>query len=202
MPKKTDNKKFYTTYEAGDLLFVSHSTIIDWVESGRLKATKTLGGHRRILKSELDTFIQRNKLRKMETQTLRILIVDDDKSIRTGLTELLESKGYKVDTAASGFEAGVLAIQHDPSLIILDLIMQGLDGFSTCRLIKTNPLLRNIKILILTGYPSEENFQKVTKMGADRCLAKPVEKKVLLREIDSLLNPQISRKENKKKTKA
>ena len=65
--------------------------------------------------------------------------------------------------------------------------MPGLDGFSACRLIKTNPLLKHIKILVLTGYPSEENFQKIQELGADRCLAKPVDKKILLKEVNELL---------------
>ena len=120
-------------------------------------------------------------------QLSRILIVDDDDVIRTGLKETLESKGFRIDVAADGFEAGILAIQNIPSMIILDLKMRGLDGFSTCKLIKANPLLKNIKILVLTGYPSQSNVDKILRMGADRCLAKPVDRKDLLKEIDGLL---------------
>lgn len=117
----------------------------------------------------------------------RILIVDDDESVRVGLKELLEANGFKTDTAKDGFEAGVLAIQKAPDVIILDLKMRGLDGFSACKLIKANPLLRNIKILVLTGYPSKSNCEKVSKLGAERCLAKPAGKKKLLSEINDLL---------------
>ena len=123
----------------------------------------------------------------MKNEDTRILIVDDDESIRAGLKESLESKGFKIDVASDGFEAGVLAIHRSPALIILDIKMSGLDGFSACRLIKTNPLLKNIKILVLTGYPSKGNVEKMMKFGADRCLAKPVDGKNLLREIDALL---------------
>ncbi len=117
----------------------------------------------------------------------RILIVDDDDSIRSGLKESLEEKGFSIDIACDGFEAGVLAIKNDPSLIILDLKMRGLDGFHACRLIKANPLLKNIKILVLTGYPSSANVSRILKLGADRCLAKPIDGKDLLREIVGLL---------------
>jgi len=117
----------------------------------------------------------------------RILIVDDDESIRLGLKEALEGKGFDIDVASDGFEAGVLAIHNTPSLIILDLKMEGLDGFHTCRLIKSNPLLHNVKILVLTGYPSKTNIDKILKLGADRCLAKPVSGKDLFREIATLL---------------
>ncbi len=117
----------------------------------------------------------------------RILIVDDDEAIRAGLKETLEASGFRIDTASDGFEAGLLAIQNDPALIILDLKMQGLDGYSACRLIRANPLLKNIKILVLTGYPSVSNIDKVANLGADRWLAKPIDRKDLLREIHSLL---------------
>lgn len=124
----------------------------------------------------------------VEKQKPRILIVDDDKSVSVGLKEMLEERGFEIDTAKDGFEAGVLAIQKEPSLVILDLKMAGLDGFSTCRLFRENPLLKDVKILILTGYPSQVNKEKILKLGADRCVAKPVERKILLREINTLLH--------------
>ena len=180
-------KLFYTTQEAGDMLFVSHSTIIEWIESGKLKAAKTLGGHRRIPKEELETFVRRNKMGLDGDKNSRILIADDDKAIRAGLKEILQQKGFEVDVAGDGFEAGVMAIQNEPSLIILDLKMHGLDGFSTCRLIKENPVLKNIKILVLTGYPTKSNLDRVLKAGADRCLAKPIQSDALVKEIKALL---------------
>jgi len=183
-------KLFYTTYEAGDVLYVSHSTVIEWIRTGKLKAIKTLGGHRRIPKEELDDFIRRNKMILEENKKARVLIVDDDKAIRTGLKELLQNRGFDVDCADDGFEAGVLAIQNEPSVIVLDLKMQGLDGFSACRLIRENPLLKNTKVLVLTGYPSKANFERVLRLGADKCLAKPIAGKVLIKEIDSLLKKE------------
>ncbi len=202
MLKRNNHKNFYTTYEAGDLLFVSHSTIIDWIENGKLKAVKTLGGHRRIPTRELETFIKRNRLKYNKKRQHRILIVDDDEAIRVGLKEILIAKGFKVETASDGFEAGVLAIHCEPDLIILDIKMQGLDGFSACRLIRSNPLLKDIRILVLTGYPSEENFQKMIKLGADRCLAKPASKKVLLAEIEALFQiPKVAPARSKTKKK-
>ncbi len=118
----------------------------------------------------------------------RILIVDDDESIRSGLKESLESKGFKIYLASDGLEAGVLAAKREPALIILDIKMQGLDGFNACRLIRSNPLLKNIKILALTGHPSKVNVTRILRFGADRCLAKPVSGKNLLRAIDRLLD--------------
>ena len=118
----------------------------------------------------------------------RILIVDDDESIRLGLKEMLEEEGFRVDVASDGFEAGLMAIRHEPRLMILDLKMKGLDGFQTCRLMKHNPFLKEMKILALTGFPSKLNTERILKLGADDCLAKPIERKALFQHITSLLN--------------
>ena len=96
-----------------------------------------------------------------------ILIVDDDESIRLGLKEMLEKEGFKVDVASDGFEAGLMAIRHEPRLVILDLKMKGLDGFQACRLIHNNPFFKNTKILVLTGFPTKANLTpKVTRKRA------------------------------------
>ncbi len=185
---RVKEKDFYTTYEAKDKLFVSHSTVIDWIDSGKLKAIKTLGGHRRIPRGELELFIKKNKMSIPKAKSKRILIVDDDHAICVGLKEMLEKHGFAVDTASDGFEAGVLAILNEPAVIILDLKMPGLDGFSACKLIKENPLLKDIRILVLTGYPTPENYKRITSLGAEQCLAKPVQKRVLLKEIKNLVS--------------
>lgn len=183
------NKDFYTTYEARDKLFVSHSTVIEWIKAGKLKAVKTLGGHRRIPKEELEKFVRKNNMtiEPGEKNNNKILIVDDDHTICVGLKEMLEAKGFSVEIASDGFEAGVMAIQSMPALIILDLKMRGLDGFSACKLLKANPHLRHIRILVLTGYPSKENLDHIMRLGADQCLAKPVDQAKLLKAIKQLV---------------
>ena len=123
----------------------------------------------------------------MTNRPTRVLVVDDDESIRLGLREILEEKGFKVDVASDGFEAGLKAIRHEPQLMILDLKMKGLDGFQACRLIKHSPLLKGMKILALTGYPSKFNRERILRLGVDDCLAKPIERKALFQHISSLL---------------
>ena len=118
----------------------------------------------------------------------RILVVDDDESIRVGLKEMLEEKGFEVTVASDGVEAGLMAIDNKPQLMILDLKMRGLDGFQSCRLIKHNSFLKGMKILALTGFPSRSNIERILKLGADDCLAKPIERKTLFRHITTLLN--------------
>ena len=118
----------------------------------------------------------------------RILIVDDDPAIREIIEKTLSAYQYETETAAEGFEAGVKVPTFQPNLIILDIHMSGKDGFEVCRQIKQNPATAHIKILIITGYDSEENQNRTISEGADGYLAKPFEKDTLLRHVKNLLS--------------
>ena len=93
----------------------------------------------------------------MSPVSKRLLVVDDDPAMRESLEELLRLQGYRVLTAADGTEG--LRVVHDesPDLIILDVAMPGLDGFSVAMLIKKDPTLNQIPIVLYSGC-LEENF--------------------------------------------
>ena len=108
----------------------------------------------------------------------RILIVDDEKSIRLSLTDELEDEGYSVSTAANGEEAFKILEEKDFDLIITDLVMEGIDGIEVLKKAKTlDPVL---SVLILTGYGNLETAIAALRLGADDYLLKPC-------EIDELL---------------
>ncbi|MEA3347568.1 MAG: response regulator [Pseudomonadota bacterium] len=108
----------------------------------------------------------------------RILIVDDEKSIRLSLADELNDEGYSVDTAANGEEAFKLLAEEDFDLIITDLVMEGIDGIEVLKKAKTmDPVL---SVLILTGYGNLETAIAALRLGADDYLLKPC-------EIDELL---------------
>ncbi len=179
------NKKALTTHYIAEYCHVTINTVVNWIKDGSLKAFRTKGGHRRINRSDFDEFLSRHNMPALDGN--RILIIDDDVSIRNGLEELFESTGYQVDTAEDGFMAGALVEQYRPAVIILDLIMPGLDGFSVCRHIKEQKHLKDIKIIVLTGYPSKENVQEVKRAGADIVISKPVDSEIILKEVQDLL---------------
>ena len=91
------------------------------------------------------------------------------------------------EVAADGFEAGIKVMQFKPDLIILDLFMPLMDGFQVCRKLKNDPTMSDIKVLILTGYDTKENRDRIKKSGADSLLSKPVKKKTLLWRVEELL---------------
>ena len=179
-----------TIPEAATFCAVDRVTMWRWVKSGGLKVSVTPGGHHRILKEDMESFLIDSGMYPLATKSYprnRILIVDDDPTIQKTLTQTLFNYKYETETAGDGFEAGIKTVQFKPDLIILDLIMPEMDGFEVCRYLKNDPTTSSVKILILTGYDTEENREKILEAGADDFLSKPVEVDMLIRHIEVLL---------------
>lgn len=181
------SKDYFTTHETARFLSVTPTTIIQWIKEKRINAVKTLGGHRRISKNEVDKVLKKYHSLSNKITKKRILIIDDEKSIREGLRTIFEKEEFLTDVANDGFEAGTIFLQNRPDMVILDLIMPGMDGFTTCKFIKNNNEFKKVKILVLTGYPSKENIKKALNAGADKVIAKPADNKMILKEVSNLL---------------
>lgn len=189
------DKSVLTTFEAAKLCNVSYNTIKNWIKRGMLQAYRTAGGHLRIKREELERFAREHSIplaNHGRPTGRRVLIVDDEEPIRAALVELLSQYPEKLEvyTASDGFEAGTLVESLRPDLIILDLVMPGLDGFKVCQRVRSSEHTRHARILVLTGFPSEQNIQRVSQMGADSCLAKPIDRKVLFESVGALLKPK------------
>ncbi len=183
-------KDILTIPEAASFCAVDRVTMWRWAKSGNLKVSVTPGGHHRILKEDMESFLIDSGMYPLATKRYprnRILIVDDDPTIQKALSQTLFNYKYETETAGDGFEAGIKTVQFRPDLIILDLIMPEMDGFEVCRYLKNDPTTSGVKILILTGYDTEENREKIMEAGADDFLTKPVEVDMLIRHIEVLL---------------
>ncbi|MCP4650892.1 MAG: response regulator [PVC group bacterium] len=178
-------KEILTTYEIASRCHVDIKTVINWTNDGSLKAYKTKGGHRRIKRADLVEFLSKHNM--PISLKKRILVVDDDESIRIALRESFESKGFIVYLADNGFTAGTIFEAKRPDVIILDFVMPGIDGINACKYIRKMEDLKHTKIIFLTGYPSKDNFKEAKKAGADICLAKPVDNEVLFKEVEEIL---------------
>ena len=106
-----------------------------------------------------------------------ILIVDDEPSARETLTAMLEGQGYQLELAINGFEALQTAERIRPDLILLDVMMPGMDGFETCRRLRSTPQLAEVPIIILTALDNHASLMKGIESGADDFLSKPVERR-------------------------
>lgn len=110
---------------------------------------------------------------------LRVLVVDDDKLIRTILQAMLTEAGYKVFMATNGQEGFTKALEVQPHILITDWMMPGMDGVElTCALRQTK-LGRAIYILILTALEAEESLVQAFDAGVDDFMSKPVKARVL-----------------------
>lgn len=110
-----------------------------------------------------------------------IVIADDDDIVRETVQQLLSHFGYTVHKAANGQEALDTVKRLRPDLVILDVNMPDLDGYTVLLLVKSQPLYRDLPIIVLTGDFVGEEYEKHSQaLGALYHLRKPVEKEKLL----------------------
>lgn len=113
--------------------------------------------------------------------------MDDDSDFRKVTRLSLSVRGYEVLEAGGGREAINLARQAQPDLILLDILMPGLDGYETCRQIKTNPATSHIPIIVLTALGDPAARYKAQRAGADDCVTKVVTPQELHERVERLL---------------
>ena len=118
----------------------------------------------------------------------KILIADDNEDVRTVLLTVLEAKGYEITQATNGVEALDKASDSPPDLIIMDVMMPKMDGYTALMKMKGVPSLKDIPIIILTGQESSI-YEKISKgVGAVQHLEKPISGPELLDKVSSILD--------------
>jgi len=189
--EKLLKKNFFTTGEIGKLFGVSRISVYKWIKGGKLKAFRIPGGKFRVYRKDLIEFVKKSGLRGYDEilkEPLKILIVDDDKKILETLKNYLEKRNpdFNIICATNGYEAGKKISKFKPDVVILDIFMPGIDGFEVCRDIKTDPSTKDIKVIVITGYGTKENIEKIKKIGADHILQKPFNYEQLAELIETL----------------
>jgi two-component system, OmpR family, alkaline phosphatase synthesis response regulator PhoP len=116
-----------------------------------------------------------------------ILIVEDDPKSMTLAKDLLEISGYRTIQATDGLEGVELARLKKPDLILMDIMMPKMDGYTACHQIKTNPETKNIPVVMLTAVGHDLNKLLATDMGADGYLTKPLSRQELIDAISPFL---------------
>ena len=182
-----------TVSQASKYCKVAPKTIINWIEAGHINAYKTVGGHRRIKKEDLDRFLEEHKMPSFdqaeENKRKKILVVDDDKIIVETIVQSLEedANDYEVISAADGFEAGIQVSHFKPDLIILDIMMPDINGYEVCKKIKSKLETRHIKVIVLSAYLDDESYRQIKDYGADACFSKPLPLPELKEQVARLL---------------
>lgn len=121
----------------------------------------------------------------MNKKDLKILIIDDEESIREGLREYLELEGYDADSASSAEDALSMGIDKY-GLLLLDVMMEGMDGFELAGKLKQSPSTASIPIIFLTAKDTEDDMVAGLRLGADDYIAKPFSMKNVIARIEAV----------------
>lgn len=130
---------------------------------------------------------------KEHLPTLRVLVVDDVAASAKTLGMMLNALGQKVDLAFDGWTAIERARQEPPDVIFLDIAMPGMDGYTVARRLRSDPALRGVTLVALTGFGQEEDRQRALTAGFDHHLTKPTSLDHL-RDVLATIHPANSRK--------
>ena len=114
---------------------------------------------------------------------LRVMVIDDSKTIRRTAETLLVREGCEVVTATDGFEALAKIADHNPQIIFVDIMMPRLDGYQTCALIKKNPRLSSTPVIMLSSRDGLFDRARGRMVGSDEYLTKPFTKDSLLKAV-------------------
>lgn len=120
---------------------------------------------------------------------VKVLVIDDSKTIRRTAETLLKKAGCEVVTANDGFEALSKITDQNPDVIFIDIMMPRLDGYQTCALIKNNHVYKNTPVILLTSKDGLFDRARGRIVGSDRYLTKPFTKDELLGAIYEHVNP-------------
>jgi DNA-binding response OmpR family regulator len=119
----------------------------------------------------------------MQSNTKRILLVEDDVQTLDLMKTILEMEGYQVVTALNGIEAVRLFRETNPSMVLLDLMLPYLDGFTVCQRLRQES---QVPVIMVTGKVSEEDKLKGYEVGADDYITKPFSSRELVARVDAV----------------
>lgn len=187
MAQKNKKSTVFSALEVANICGVVNQTAINWIKAGHIKAYTTPGGQFRVkpedlaeflekrgseIPESLKTILQQNQKKSNKT----MIIVDDDKGLNTIIKKYLEKNfsGIQIHQAFDGFEAGTIMANVKPSLVILDLDLPGVDGFSLCKKLKSDEAFENPYIVVVTALKDNDLSEKVMNLGSNYFLTKPL----------------------------
>ena len=114
---------------------------------------------------------------------VKVMVIDDSKTIRRSAETLLKKVGCEVVTAIDGFEALAKITEHKPDIIFVDIMMPRLDGYQTCALIKNNQSFKATPVIMLSSKDSIFDRARGRIVGSEKYLTKPFSKEDLINAI-------------------
>ena len=184
------HKDVLTTGEVARICCVAPRTVSKWFDTGQLKGYRIPGSKdRRIPRDQLLRFMRAHgmPLKGMEVGVTRVLIVDDEYELADVLRSSLEREiGYAVKVATNAFEAGMLADEFRPHVILFDLGLANADARTVLRALKSSPELAATKVIAIGD--AQQDGQQYVSCGFEGYLGKPFDLRTIVREIEMATN--------------
>ncbi|MCA9523039.1 MAG: response regulator [Myxococcales bacterium] len=183
MDKLLNDHTVLSSHQVCRILQASPSAVINWIDQGMLNGFRTPGGHRRVKVADLRDFLKNHNmpvppvLRGKPSRRPRVFIIDDEQKVINAIKRGMKMSRAEVDVdgATDGVEALVSIGMNPPDLILLDIYMDGLDGFEVCKRLRKIEQLQEVRIVAVSGSPSENDRRKILKYGAEEYWEKPVD---------------------------
>lgn len=191
MGKSKEAKAVFTTGEVAKICSISQQTVIRCFDSGRLRGFRVPGSRfRRIPRNHLINFMKTNSipLDNLEQSMTRVLVVDDDPDVVGLIVDLLKHDGrFDVKSGHTGFEAGLLARDFLPDIMLLDYKLPDIDGNVVCKTVRENEHLNHTRIIMISGVVDRDEIDRLMSAGADAFIKKPFDVDMLMETIGDMV---------------
>jgi len=186
------SKDVLTTGEVARICKVAPRTVSKWFDTGQLRGYRIPGSKdRRIPRQQLIRFMKAHgmPLDDLETGLARVLIVDDDPDLTSLLQRTLSQNGdFEVRVVDSAFEAGAMAEQFRPNVVLVDIDVTGIDGRTLSRFFGSRAELLGTQLIAMSASMTDADRQMLLQQGFHRTLAKPFN----LHQIAEIIEDSIS----------
>jgi excisionase family DNA binding protein len=168
-------KDILTTFEIARLCKVDITTVINWIDAGKLRAYKTPGQHRRVRTDDFLTFVRDYRLPVPRGIARTAVLVTADGDMRDEIRRKIKKHWPKmmVSIADDGFTAGKMLAEKQPSLFIVDVQLPGIDAASVCRAVTDDRRLKGTRIITVQTGAGAAMKKNLLASGADYCLPAP-----------------------------
>ena len=190
-------EKTFTTYQIAKFCDVYPSSVINWINDGKLKAFVTPGGHHRVLREDLVRFLNGCGI-PLPTGLAgdarrKVLIVDDDEELARLLAKAFgrHPEAFRTEVLHSGVDALIRIGREVPDLVVLDIVLPKMDGCQVCRILKSRPETHAIKIIGISGKKYLLAEKKLAEYQVDAFYRKPLDLAVLVAKAAELLRVEL-----------
>ncbi len=185
-------KDILTTGQVAQICKVAPRTVTKWFDTGQLKGYRIPGGRdRRIPAAELMRFMKTHNMPtdQLEHDKIRILIIDSDWQLADTLAQTLrKNPSFSIETAGSGFDAGLIAQKFEPHVILINLMASDIDADHICKNVRKNPDLGVTKVVAFAEGLKANEIGAVLNKGYDFCITDPSD----ISEITRVINQATS----------